>query len=93
MTRAIFSLALTALVLQHGTPILEARQTGDALSFFKNYFITGDYVVGGVGVNGNGQGTTRGRGRPGRVPTSPRRSSTGRSSTRTTAAPTPAAWA
>src|SRR4029453_17003152 len=26
----------------------------DALSFFKNYFITGDYVVGGVGLRGLG---------------------------------------
>jgi len=27
---------------------------GDALSFFKNYFVTGDYVVGGVGLRGLG---------------------------------------
>src|SRR3954468_23457995 len=26
----------------------------DALSFFKNYFITGDYVVAGVGLRGQG---------------------------------------
>src|SRR3954451_6674924 len=26
----------------------------DALSFFKNYFITGDYVVSGVGLRGRG---------------------------------------
>src|SRR5207302_9034440 len=26
----------------------------DALIFFKNYFITGDYVVGGVGLRGTG---------------------------------------
>jgi len=26
------------------------------LAFFKNYFITGDYVVGGVGLAGSGRG-------------------------------------
>src|SRR5689334_121231 len=26
----------------------------DALTFYKNYFVTGDYVVGGVGLRGGG---------------------------------------
>jgi hypothetical protein len=29
-------------------------QAGDALNFFKNYFVTGDYAVGGVGLQGTG---------------------------------------
>ncbi len=57
MTRVLLTLAIAALVVQPGSGTLEARAPGDALGFFKNYFITGDYVVGGVGVNGNGQGT------------------------------------
>ena len=31
-----------------------AEGTDDPLHFFKNYFITGDYVVGGVGLRGQG---------------------------------------
>jgi VCBS repeat-containing protein len=56
MKRALLALGLAALVLQHGADPVDAAST-DALQFFKNYFVTGDYVVGGVGVNGNGAGT------------------------------------
>ena len=31
-----------------------SARAADALKFFKNYFITGDYVVGGVGLRGQG---------------------------------------
>src|SRR5438552_5484341 len=33
----------------------EVGQAADALRFFKNYFVTGDYVVGGVGLRGQGR--------------------------------------
>ena len=46
--QALFiSLLLLTLNVQSG-------QAADALKFFKNYFITGDYVVGGVGLRGQG---------------------------------------
>jgi hypothetical protein len=32
----------------------QAAQASDALSFWKNYFVTGDYVVAGVGLRGTG---------------------------------------
>ena len=34
---------------------LHSQTPSDALFFFKNYFVTGDYVVGGVGLRGLGQ--------------------------------------
>jgi len=40
-------LALFSLTAQYG-------QGADALTLFKNYFVTGDYVVGGVGLRGQG---------------------------------------
>lgn len=48
-------LILTLIILN--APIASAQSlTGypDTLSFFKNYFVTGDYVVGGVGLRGRG---------------------------------------
>ena len=33
------------------------RAAGQSLQPFKNYFVTGDYVVGGVGLRGLGDGT------------------------------------
>ena len=48
MKRALLLALIPALLLQQGaSPI---AQTPDALGFFKNYFLTGDYVVGGVGL-------------------------------------------
>ncbi|OFW33376.1 MAG: hypothetical protein A3G76_00935 [Acidobacteria bacterium RIFCSPLOWO2_12_FULL_65_11] len=49
---ALLSLGLVLLFAQPGGH----AQTGDgnALTFFKNYFVTGDYVVGGVGLRGLG---------------------------------------
>jgi hypothetical protein len=41
----IFGLALLALFVQ-------AAQAQGPLNYFKNYFVTGDYVVGGVGLSG-----------------------------------------
>ena len=32
----------------------QPASANDALGFFKNYFVTGDYVVGGVGIRGTG---------------------------------------
>ena len=40
-------LALVLLLM----PVQQAS-AGDALNFFKNYFVTGDYVAGGVGLRG-----------------------------------------
>ncbi|MFO7693471.1 MAG: hypothetical protein R6V57_10335, partial [Vicinamibacterales bacterium] len=45
---ALFSLGLVWLLAQ------PAQAQPGPLSFFKNYFITGDYVVGGVGLRGQG---------------------------------------
>jgi hypothetical protein len=45
------SVPIALLVVQSGVAL--HAQT-DALGFFKNYFITGDYVVGGVGLSGRG---------------------------------------
>ena len=52
-----------AVVLQHVSLRPMAQQTGtDGLSFFKNYFITGDYVTAGVGLRGQGvNGTATGQ--------------------------------
>ncbi|MEA3140644.1 MAG: hypothetical protein QOK23_2813 [Gammaproteobacteria bacterium] len=44
-----FLLAVALIVL--GAPAAQAHQ---ALSFFKNYFVTGDYVAAGVGLRGKG---------------------------------------
>ena len=58
MKRVILAAAVAALAVQYGTTgVVDARQPTPPLQFFKNYFVTGDYVVGGVGVNGNGKGT------------------------------------
>jgi hypothetical protein len=46
--QALFiSLLLLTLNVQSG-------QAADALKFFKNYFVTGDYAVAGVGIRGTG---------------------------------------
>jgi hypothetical protein len=45
-----------ALVLAAVLLLAPAAQAQNALSFFKNYFVTGDYVVGGVGMRATGVG-------------------------------------
>jgi len=52
MKRLLFLVATSVLMLSPGAARPSAQT--NALSFFKNYFVTGDYVVGGVGLNGNG---------------------------------------
>ena len=52
MKRVLLLAILPALLLQQSVP--SSAQAPDALGFFKNYFITGDYVVGGVGLRGRG---------------------------------------
>jgi hypothetical protein len=47
---ALLSLTAVLLSAQSGSQ----AQSADALTFFKNYFLTGDYVVGGVGLRGQG---------------------------------------
>src|ERR1700756_4554595 len=47
LSAAVFCLAFVSLFAQSG-------RAQDALKFFKNYFVTGDYVVGGVGIRGTG---------------------------------------
>ncbi|HEY7290006.1 MAG TPA: Ig-like domain-containing protein [Vicinamibacterales bacterium] len=52
LTKAI---AVLSLILALASTQSDSHaQTSDALRFFKNYFITGDYVVGGVGLRGLG---------------------------------------
>src|ERR1700676_2700502 len=46
---AMFTLGFLALFVQSG-------RAADALNYTKNYFVTGDYVVGGVGLRGTGVG-------------------------------------
>ena len=58
---AIYSLGLILLLAQTGG---HAAQPSDALKFFKNFFITGDYVVGGVGLWGQIGGTINMSGAP-----------------------------
>ena len=55
MKRALLLAIIPALLLQQSAQ--PAAQSTDGLTFFKNYFVTGDYVVGGTslwrqGVNG-----------------------------------------
>ena len=52
MKRALFLAIVIAGLLNAVVPA-ETTQP-DALQFFKNYFVTGDYVVGGVGLRGMG---------------------------------------
>ena len=57
MKRALaLSVALVGALLFHlqqgSMPV--SAQAPDALQFFKNYFITGDYAVGGIGLRGLG---------------------------------------
>ncbi len=47
LSAVVFCLGFVSLFAQSG-------QAADALQFFKNYFVTGDYVVGGVGIRGTG---------------------------------------
>ncbi len=56
MKRALLVAFAGALILswQSSSPI--SAQAPDGLRFFKNYFITGDYAVGGVGLRGAGVG-------------------------------------
>ncbi len=54
MRRLLLAVAIGALVMCPGAVGTSAQ--ADALGFFKNYFLTGDYVVGGIGLNTTGQG-------------------------------------
>lgn len=54
MRRAILAVVTAMLVVQPGWSLLGASTA--PLGFFKNYFVTGDYVVEGVGLYGRGVG-------------------------------------
>lgn len=57
MTRALLTAAGLALGLHlfgNGAPMRAQSPAAGPLSFFKNHFITGDYVEGGVGLLGQG---------------------------------------
>ena len=54
MRRLLLAVAVGALVMYTGAARTSAQ--ADALGFYKNYFLTGDYVVGGVGLSSTGQG-------------------------------------
>jgi hypothetical protein len=41
-------------LLMVGAPAAQAHDTSASLGFFKNYFVTGDYVAAGVGLRGKG---------------------------------------
>ena len=51
-----FCAAAAAAFLFHFGDDRLGAQTPDDLKFFKNYFVTGDYVVAGVGLRGSGLG-------------------------------------
>jgi hypothetical protein len=51
MHRASIYKILPSIVLALLAPVARA---GDALNFFNNWFVTGDYVVGGVGLRATG---------------------------------------
>jgi hypothetical protein len=51
MKRAVL-VVVAALIALHGSKPVSA-QSG-SFHFFKNYFVTGDYVVGGIGLRGSG---------------------------------------
>lgn len=56
VTKALLAAVTGAFLLQFlqvGVVPVKA-QTADSLRFFKNFFVTGDYVVGGVGLRGKG---------------------------------------
>ena len=58
-TFAVTRWKATVVLLSLGFALLCGRSpgagaAGGALTFFKNYFVTGDYVVGGVGLRGQG---------------------------------------
>ena len=56
-----FAVALAAATLLHVRDTGVGAQVPDDLKFFKNYFVTGDYVVAGVGLRGTGvDGTATG---------------------------------
>src|SRR4030095_8957562 len=52
MKRILLLLTSLAMLLQAGSAT--RAQTADALTFFKNFFVTRDYVVGGAGLRGLG---------------------------------------
>ena len=55
MKRAVLVAITGAILLQlHQGPAVISALAPDGLTFFKNYFLTGDYVVGGVGLRGKG---------------------------------------
>src|SRR5579863_8107448 len=53
--RLMYAAAFLALVCGF-VPIVQAQNVANPLTLFKNYFVTGDYVVGGVGLRGEGVG-------------------------------------
>jgi len=52
MVRKAGAFLVLCTILLRATPVGHAQ--ADALSFFKNYFVTGDYAVGSVGLRGLG---------------------------------------
>ena len=50
MKRVVLAAFVGVLLLQPGNARISA-QGGSPLTFFKNYFITGDYVVGGASLS------------------------------------------
>ncbi len=52
MRRVVLLLVTAVLLCQPASSVLRAQS--QPLTFFKNYFLTGDYVVEGVGLNGLG---------------------------------------
>ena len=58
MKRTILAAVVASLLIQQGAAGIEAQSPAgpDSLQFFKNYFVTGDYAVAGVGLRGSGVG-------------------------------------
>ncbi len=51
---AMFAIVVSIFLLSFAPLAMAQNSYPDAMNFFKNYFVTGDYVAGGVGLRGTG---------------------------------------
>ena len=52
--KRVLLVVVAALIALHGSGPVSAQGSSGSFHFFKNYFVTGDYVVGGIGLRGSG---------------------------------------
>ena len=55
MKRVLLAVFTGLALFQQGSSMLQAQASTPPLNFFKNYFLTGDYAVQGIGLRGAGQ--------------------------------------